>query len=915
MIQKGQQHMELVRRLEDISPDDVTLAGGKGANLGALVRAGFSVPAGFVLLTSAYQLFIQVNGIQQVIEQLAGSIIPGDPSSSEQASIAIGALLEAGKMPGEVAEAVLTAYTQLGEPAVAVRSSATTEDLPGASFAGQQETYLNIHAPGELLIAVQRCWSSLWTARALDYRARQGINPGSVSMAVVIQQLVHAGAAGVLFTVNPVTGASDEVLINAAWGLGETLVEGRVTPDTIVTEKASGRVKQMEIGDKAIMTVPSESGMTEQAVDPKLRQAAVLSPDQIKELTLLAREIEKYFSTPQDIEWAIAGGQIFILQSRPVTTRSSSQLALRRQEEYDVPGDDSWDRQNEPPQQPFDLWTRTNLGENFPFPVSPLSSTAWPVLFIQGEIPKRDHSPSGTPPPGMGRRFYGRIYVNEGAVVHMATEMGIPASFIDATWGSSDRGMRQSDDKFHPLRLIRRLPSLIGRAVKQPRQQPKQPNKRVPKLTTDQMFAQIDRWVSDFQKQELSQLDDRALWAQGVPVWGERAKMLFPKVLMVGIIAATAFYFLERRVNTWTGSKKDASKLVMSLSGVYAAEIGPALWQMAQTLRELELDTLVLEKTPEEALTFLQNTPEAMPFIKQFRAFLQQFGHRCPNDAELLNPRWADAPEQVITLLTGYLRADERVNLVETERRQRQEREETTRRIETQLNPFRRAIFRWLLKTTQQNVRARDNYRSYLTKFLYPMRKLLAELGQHWVSRGWLKQPEDIFFLTVPEIDEIITSGDPSILNKDLHTIVADRRAAFDYWHHIVPPDAIGPDGTPLSIQVTNGTFLQGVAASGGQVRGTARLVGSVQEATLLTSNDILVTQATDPGWTAVFPLVSGIVLEIGGQLSHGAIIAREYAIPAVINVPGAMQSIRDGQTIMVDGTSGRVYLDEVAFA
>jgi len=281
----------------------------------------------------------------------------------------------------------------------------------------------------------------------------------------------------------------------------------------------------------------------------------------------------------------------------------------------------------------------------------------------------------------------------------------------------------------------------------------------------------------------------------------------------------------------------------------------------------------------------------------------------------LLNPRWADAPEQVMLLLTGYLRADEHVNPVDTERRQRQEREETTARINAQLNPFRGVIFRWLLKTTQQNVRARDNNRSYVTKFLYPLRILFVEVGQRWVDREWLNNAEDIFFLTISEIDEIIATGNPTIFNREVRSVVSDRRTAFDYWHHVVPPDAIGPNGTPLPIQMTNGTYLQGLAASGGLVRGTARLVRSVHEATLLTSGDILVTQATDPGWTAVFPLVSGIVLEIGRQLSHGAIIAREYAIPAVINVQGAMQRIREGQTITVDGTSGRVYLDEVASA
>ncbi len=731
-------------------------------------------------------------------------------------------------------------------------------------------------------------------------------------MAVVIQEMVPATSVGVLFTVNPITGVGDEMVINATWGLGEALVGGQVTPDTITVEKSTGRVKQFIVGDKSVMTVLIDNGTREQEVDTPRRQEAVLSSEEIAQLTTLGCEIEQFFGTPQDIEWAIADQHIFVLQSRPITSHALVETAIRRQEDYNVPGDDSWDRPEVPPPQPFDLWTRTNLGENFPFPVSPLSSTAWPALFIQGELSKRDAN--AAPPAGVGRRFYGRLYINEGSLVHTFTDLGLPTSFLDTVWGSSGRGLRPSDDTFHPLRFLSRLPSLIGQGVKMARQQskkPKQPKKRTPKLTTEQLFNQIDQWVSDFQAQDLSQLDDRALWAQGIPVWGERAKLL-TRALLAGTLAATAFYFLERRVNRWTGSKDAATKLVMALSGIYTAEIGPGLWQMAQTLRAAGLDTLVLEHTSEEALVRLQQMPEAATFLEQFEAFLQQFGYRCPNDAELLNPRWIDAPEQVITLLEGYLHADERVNPEVSQQHQRAVREETTAQVEARLNPFRRAIFRWLLKNTQKGVRARDNYRSYVTKFLYPMRKLFAKLGRRWMERGWLDRQDDIFFLTVSDIDEIIATDDPLALKKDLHTVVADRRAAFDFWRHVIPADAIGPDGTPVVIQQADKSYLQGVAASGGRARGTARLVRSVGEARRLTAGDILVTSATDPGWTPVFPLVSGLVLEIGGQLSHGAIIAREYGVPAVINVSGAMQSIRDGQVIVVDGTHGRVYLDEV---
>ncbi len=412
-------------------------------------------------------------------------------------------------------------------------------------------------------------------------------------------------------------------------------------------------------------------------------------------------------------------------------------------------------------------------------------------------------------------------------------------------------------------------------------------------------------------QQDLSKLDDRMLWEKGVPVWGERAKVFYIKVMIAALLAGTGYYFLQRRVNKWAKGNEDAAKLVTALSGVYTAELGPALWQLAHMLREAGLNKIVREHTAEEALALLQARQEAQPFLEQFRVFLKDYGYQCPNDAEFLNPRWMDAPAQVITLLAGYLHMDEPVNPLETIRRQRQEREEATTRIEHRLNPVRRVIFKRLLKMTQKNVRRRDNNRSYLTKFLYPMRTIVAELGRRWSERGWLNRPEDVFFLTAAEIDEIITSYNPLALDKDLHTIVADRHAAFDFWYTIEAPDAVGPDGTPIMAQPIDGTFLQGIPASSGRVRGIARIIRSIAETSRLEPGDILITQATDPGWTPVFPLVSGIVLEIGGQLSHGAIIAREYGIPAVINAQGALHNIRDGQTIVVDGTLGYVYLED----
>jgi len=269
----------------------------------------------------------------------------------------------------------------------------------------------------------------------------------------------------------------------------------------------------------------------------------------------------------------------------------------------------------------------------------------------------------------------------------------------------------------------------------------------------------------------------------------------------------------------------------------------------------------------------------------------------------------------VIELVANYLQAGEMVNPSEAEERQRLRRAQAVTQIEAKLDPLRRGIFRALLKKAQQALPIRDNSRYFVTKFLLPIRKLFAQLGQRWAERGWLKSPDDIFFLTVKEIQAIIEAGTPSTVSQNLSELTANRRRAYEYWFTVVPPDVIGPDGKPVIEEEENVHVLEGIAASGGQVRGKARIVLDPREAATLRAGEILVTQATDPGWTPVFPLVSGLVLETGGQISHGAIVAREYGIPAVVNVRGATRFIHDGQTIIVDGTNGRVLLKEETVA
>lgn len=921
------------------------VAGGKGTNLGRLVRAGFPVPPGFLITTAAYHAFVAANELEARIAQISRAASSGDSTPLEDASHTIRQLFEQGTIPEDLVNAIKQAYRDLNHAAydqpahligeiqitadhssragdstaqprsgqtmeqtpVAVRSSATAEDLPDASFAGQQETYLHVRGEDALLRAVQRCWASLWTARAMAYRARQGIDPASVRLAVVVQHMVPADASGILFTVNPLTGIHDEAVINAAWGLGEAIVGGRVTPDTVVVDKASGQVTYEEIGDKGVMTVPVAEGTAEVQVDPPQRRQAVLRPERAVELARLGRQIETYFREPQDIEWALADGRFFILQSRAVTALPATRALLPPQA-HSVPGDDAWPTVDEYPAQPFDLWTRANVGEIYPQPVSPLT---WSGITIVVNTWLR-HSPADAESARLKiervKRFYGRVYFNEGAIAYaLSHEYGLPASFMkanDAAFGNRGNVDYASQMKFNPVRFLRQLPVVLRISLS--------------RWGTDRqleaLFPQIERWMVDFQGWNLESSSDRELWTQLATVWAERTRQLAILHIMITNSAMTAFSTLRAILRGWVGRKELAHDLVAGLSGVYVAEMAPALWEMTRMLRERALENIILENPPDVALAQLSTNRSAGPVLEKLDFFLQRHGHRCANGGDLLYPRWSEAPEQIIEVLASYLKAGDRVNPVEVEDRQRRRREEAVAWVEANLNPIRRAIFRQVLARAQDAVRLRDNSKHFSTKLSYPRARVYRVLGQRWVERGWLRERDDFFFLAIPEIDTIIQASDPAALGRGLLTIVDERRKAFDYWLGVEAPEVIGADGQPVPlppVEDESGVLLRGVPASSGRAEGTARIVEDPREASRLQPGDILVTRSTDPGWTPVFPLLAGLVLEIGGQLSHGAIVAREYGVPAVVNVHEAMRRIQDGQTITVEGTAGHVYLGD----
>ena len=557
-----------------------------------------------------------------------------------------------------------------------------------------------------------------------------------------------------------------------------------------------------------------------------------------------------------------------------------------------VPGDDNWlPEENNPQPFAFDLWTRANFGEVLPNPISPLTLSSFEMIGDAAEV----RLPTGEKVQ-MARRFYGRVYANEGGMRQFVAEVGLPTSFIDATWGSRRPDLPPKAG-FRPWRLFYRLPQLILQSAKNARYKPA-PKSVLPKNEAE-LYAQIETWAEEFLQGDLSALSAAAVWHSIHTVWEPRRVQMYQRHATVSASAFMAFAPLEWLARRWGKDARLAQALVSGLSGVHAAEMGPSLEKIAQTLHQANLADVVLENEPAGAWAQLQAMPQAALVQEALSCFLTAHGHRCPAEPEILLPRWVEAPEQVLALVAGYLQKVPQETAVSPPSSRAAQQT-----VEQRLGPIRRALFRWVLRRAQAQVRRRDNSRHFMAKLELPRRQLFVALGRRWVAQGLLAAAEDIFFLTHSEIDAVVKSGKI----EDLQQKTAARRVAYEFWCDYQPPETLDAAGRPVPPPPKSvGEGLTGTPASSGVARGPVRIIHRPEEADRLKPGDILVTLATDPGWTPVFPLVGGLVLVYGGQLSHGAIVAREYGVPAVVGVSEAMTRLQEGMIVTVDGSNGRI--------
>lgn len=846
-------------------------AGGKGVSLARMAAAGLPVPPGFHVTTAAYRRFVEENRLTERILAAAGRA--GERDDLDQASAEIQSLIEKGTMPRDIAEAIRERYEDLGaDIAVAVRSSATAEDLPGMSFAGQLETYLNVHGGDAVIEAVQRCWESLWTSRAMDYRRRQGVRSEDISIAVVVQQLVPAEAAGIVFTANPMTGARNEVMINAAWGLGEAIVGGRVTPDTMVIDKQTCAIRSQQIADKDVMTTRLHEGVREEAVPDSKRMQAALEPKQAAELARLAMRIEQLYGEAMDIEWAVSGGRFFILQARPVTALPEA----RPEFEWKAP-------------RKHGRYFRTSVAELLPEPLSPLFATLALPLWNEASL----QIVAGT--LALGPDSFALLRIHGYAYYEMVLT---PAQWVRFF--------------FSLLLRIRAIVRITKKGFA-----------RWADETRPRYASTAKAWAgSDLTAAPMQTL------LKGAQDLVQAAADYYVSIQLVLALAnmseATFTVVYDRLIKRESDPAAPAFLLGFDSAPIRAEK---SLYDLAMWTRgQGALAEYLAHTSSNDIATALQSQSEPIAHTEAWHAFanrmaehLKLFGHAV-YDLDFAKGIPAEEPASQLETLKYFVSGQGR-NPHERQAEGAMGREQATAAMLARLGCPRLQLFQRALRWAQRWAPLREEALADVGLGWPELRRIWREIGGRFSNAGVIEDRNDVFWLEWEEVKEVASRMDAGQTAEELRPAIAVRRRTWQSEHGVVPPVALPIKGSarmfgldlsrwmPEHVGQETGDVIRGIGASPGKVTGPACVIHGPEEFGQMQPGNILVARITTPAWTPLFAMASGIVTDVGGPLSHSSIVAREYRVPAVLGAGTATQRIRGGQKITVDGNSGIVTL------
>lgn len=867
---------QYVLDLQEVDETQVAVVGGKGAHLGGLSRiGGIRVPGGFCVPTDAFRrIMAEAPSIDDRLDQLS-RLNPDDRDAIRTLSAQIRRTIEGIAIPGDLAAAITRALAHLGEQAAyAVRSSATAEDLPTASFAGQQDTYLNVVGPTAILQHVSRCWASLFTERAVTYRQRNGIDHRTVHMAVVVQQMVFPHAAGILFTADPVTGNRKVATVDAGFGLGEALVSGLVNPDVFKVRHGEVVAKAIAAKQRAVHALPA-GGTQEVTIDSQRQERPALTDAQVVRLVQLGRRIEAHFGRPQDIEWCLVDDDFQIVQSRPITT------LFPIPETGDIPEAD--DQENH-------VYVSVGHQQMMTDPMKPLGFSMWQLTAM---VPMHEAG--------------GRLFVD---VTRRLASPASRAGLLDVV-GRGDPLVRDAlETVLDRDDFVTSLPDAGPGGP--PAGGASAPIETDPAIVTE-LIERSQVSIAALER-DIRTKTGPALFDFLLEAFAEHKRVLSDPLSMQAIMAGMeATWWLNDKLQEWLGEKNAADTLTLSAPDNVTSEMGLALLDVADVIRPqpevvafLQGVGYVEDAAFLDELAKLAGGAEARDAIE---AYLDRYGMRCVGEIDITRPRWRERPTTLVPVILDNVRNFEPGV---AERRFEQGRQKAQKKEQDVLSRLR-ALPDGDRKADEakrmiDRVRTFIGYREYpkygIVSRYFVYKQALLEEAERLVQANVIPEKEDIFYLTFQELHDVARS------NQVDDQLIQQRKDAFRSYHALTPPRVLTSDGEAVSgayrrDDVPAGALI-GLPVSAGTIEGRARVILDMADADL-EAGDILVTTFTDPSWSPLFVGIAGLVTEVGGLMTHGAVIAREYGLPAVVGVEQATRLIRDGQRIRVHGTDGYI--------
>ncbi|WP_028400606.1 phosphoenolpyruvate synthase [Ectobacillus panaciterrae] len=865
----------LVLGFQEMEKTQLLLVGGKGLNLGELSKIeGIQVPEGFCVTTVGYQKAIEQNETYHALLDRLTMLKVADRDQIGEISRKIRQIIMEVEIPSDVVKAVTHYLSQFGdEHAYAVRSSATAEDLPHASFAGQQDTYLNIIGKEAILQHISKCWASLFTDRAVIYRMQNGFDHSQVYLSVIVQRMVFSQTSGVLFTADPITSNRKLLSIDASFGLGEALVSGLVSADCYKVQE--GEIVNKRIATKKLAIYGLKEGGTEtQQIDPDQQKTQTLTEQQILQLARIGRQIEAYFGCPQDIEWCLVDDTFYIVQSRPITTL------------YPIP--EANDQENH-------VYVSVGHQQMMTDPMKPLGLS---FFLLTTRAPMR--------------KAGGRLFVD---ITHMLASPDSRKMLLDAM-GQHDPLMKDA-----LITIIERGDFIKSIPNDKQEQSSGKINKSVSSADSQAQIENDPTIVSDLIKSSqtsIEELKQNIQMKSGSDLLDfilediqQLKKILFdPQSSGVIMAAMDASSWINEKMNKWLGEKNVADTLSQSVPNNITSEMGLALLDVADAIRPYpEVIDYLQHVKDDNFLDELVKFDGGQETQDAIYDYLSKYGMRCTGEIDITKTRWSEKPTTLVPMILSNIKNFE-PNA--SNRKFEQRRQEALKKEQELLDRLKQLPDgEQKAKETKRMIDLIRNFIGYREYPKYGMvnryfvyKQALLKEAEQLVQANVIHEKEDIYYLTFEELHEVVRT------NKLDYQIISKRKDKYKLYEKLTPPRVITSDGEIIVGEYKRENLpaeaIVGLPVSSGVIEGRARVILNMEDADL-EDGDILVTSFTDPSWTPLFVSIKGLVTEVGGLMTHGAVIAREYGLPAVVGVENATKLIKDGQRIRVHGTEGYI--------